>query len=316
MTAATSKRSTQKWDSGVMPHSFSLGVKAATSLYQGTIVCADSTGYAVAGAVSTTQKVLGVAQADADNASGSSGAINVEIKAGVFQFANSAAADEITQAEVGSYCYIVDNQTVAKTDNGGTRIRCGKIMGVDSAGVWVAIHPYGITADVATLTGSETLTNKTLTTPTIASFANATHTHANAANGGLVAVGGVTPGTAYQALRTNSGATATEMGGRVIGGAAVATFTAGALAIVVTGGQFRYIDATDQNSTLTVNTTGAVAGDYIHIVRATAGAHTVAVVNGGAGAGTLMTMTASKKAGCNVGFDGTNWRLISAYQEP
>jgi len=38
--------------------------------------------------------------------------------------------------------------------------------------------------DVATLAGSETLTNKTLTTPTIASFANATHNHSNAAGGG------------------------------------------------------------------------------------------------------------------------------------
>lgn len=41
--------------------------------------------------------------------------------------------------------------------------------------------------DFATIAGSETLTNKTLTTPTIASFTNATHNHQNAAGGGTLA---------------------------------------------------------------------------------------------------------------------------------
>ena len=39
---------------------------------------------------------------------------------------------------------------------------------------------------VATLTGAETLTNKTLTTPTISSFTNAAHTHADAAGAGSI----------------------------------------------------------------------------------------------------------------------------------
>lgn len=38
--------------------------------------------------------------------------------------------------------------------------------------------------DIVTIDGTQTLTNKTLTTPTIGDFTNATHTHATLANGG------------------------------------------------------------------------------------------------------------------------------------
>ena len=49
-----------------------------------------------------------------------------------------------------------------------------------------ATNTWNITAPEVTLTGTETLTNKTLTTPTIGSFTNATHTHQNAAGGGTL----------------------------------------------------------------------------------------------------------------------------------
>jgi len=43
-----------------------------------------------------------------------------------------------------------------------------------------------LSTSVVTLTGSQTLTNKTLTTPTIGSFTNAQHNHADSAGGGQI----------------------------------------------------------------------------------------------------------------------------------
>ena len=56
------------------------------------------------------------------------------------------------------------------------------------------------------LTDTQTLTNKTLTTPTIASFINATHNHQNAAGGGTLSITSATTGTLTVA-RGGTGAT-------------------------------------------------------------------------------------------------------------
>ena len=53
-------------------------------------------------------------------------------------FANSSAGDLITIADIGKACFIVDDQTVAKTDGTGTRSRAGIVDGIEaSGGVWV-----------------------------------------------------------------------------------------------------------------------------------------------------------------------------------
>lgn len=65
------------------------------------------------------------------------------------------------------------------------------------------------------------------------------------------------------------------------------------------------------NHTLTLNTDSAVVGETITMVRLDATAHTYAVINGGAGAGTMITLPASAKRVASFSFDGVNWNLAS-----
>lgn len=115
----------------------SLPVAAGKKIYAGSLVAKDASGNATPGAVATTLLGMGRAEEYVDNSAGGAGDVSVKIRKGVFCFANSAAGDAITRAEIGKDCYIVDDQTVAKTDGGSTRSIAGRIEDVDTTGVWV-----------------------------------------------------------------------------------------------------------------------------------------------------------------------------------
>ncbi len=123
----------------VVPKIFDLGVKAAAVILSGAIVCTDSTGYAVKGSAATGLVVRGVAQESKDNTDGSSGDIKIRTLAGVFKVKNSSSSDELAITDVGRVCYLVDDETVAKTSNSGARSPAGLVIQVDSDGVWVLL---------------------------------------------------------------------------------------------------------------------------------------------------------------------------------
>lgn len=114
-------------------------VAAATKIFAGAITVLNAAGDAAPGSTATGLVPRGVAVATADNSGGSAGDIRVQTRPGVYRFGNSAAADLIARAEIGDDCYIVDDQTVAKTSATNTRSVAGKIVDVDADGVWVAI---------------------------------------------------------------------------------------------------------------------------------------------------------------------------------
>ncbi|WP_325438042.1 hypothetical protein [Pseudomonas nitroreducens] len=133
--ALTKDRNTSRRD-GIQ---FSDPMAAAAKIFAGSLVCLDASGNAVPGSTSTTIKVRGVAQEQVDNTGGAAGAKRIETRRGVFQFANSTSTDQITRAEIGTQCYIVDDQTVAKTSATNTRSVAGVVRDVDDGGVWVEI---------------------------------------------------------------------------------------------------------------------------------------------------------------------------------
>ena len=112
-------------------------VAASMKIFGGALVMRNAAGFLTKGAVATGCFGVGRADETADNSAGVAGALGLNYRTGCFAFANSAAGDLIVQADIGKLCYIVDDQTVAKTDGTGTRSRAGIVEGLEGAGVWV-----------------------------------------------------------------------------------------------------------------------------------------------------------------------------------
>lgn len=118
-------------------------VAAATEIFAGSMVALDG-GYAVPASADPDLVVVGRAEEAIDNSTGQAGDMYVDVKEGVFRFANSAAGEALTIADIGSDCYAADDQTVAKThgevEGQATRPKAGTVKNVDTNGVWVRIE--------------------------------------------------------------------------------------------------------------------------------------------------------------------------------
>jgi hypothetical protein len=114
-------------------------VAASTTIHRGAILVRNSAGFLKPGTVATGEIAVGVACESVVN-SGSAGAARVSFERGVFPMANSAGGDEIADpADCEKVVYIVDDQTVAKTDGTGTRSAAGKVERIEGGKVFVRI---------------------------------------------------------------------------------------------------------------------------------------------------------------------------------
>lgn len=117
---------------------FSYPVAAGARIFAGSIVVL-SGGKAEAGKTATSLVIAGRAEAAADNRNGSDGDVRVLVRQGTFRWANSKAGDAISLSEVGKDCYLVDDQTVGKTNGSSSRSKAGRVVDVDTDGVWVRL---------------------------------------------------------------------------------------------------------------------------------------------------------------------------------
>ena len=134
MAALTAARNTPERAGDVVGYP----VKASVKAIQGGIAVLNA-GYAAPGTTALNLVAIGRFEETVDNTAGSNGDVSVQVKRGTFKFGNSSAGDLIAQADVGADCYIVDDQTVAKTSATNTRSVAGKIIAVDADGVWVKL---------------------------------------------------------------------------------------------------------------------------------------------------------------------------------
>lgn len=147
MTALAAIRNTPRRDDVLIE----LGAAASKTFYAGAIVALNAAGYATPGAVAST--LIGMGRCEASVTSGGvAGVEKVKIRIDTFRYANSASGDLIAADDIGKPCYIVDDQTVALTDDSGARSIAGFIHDVDAQGVWVRFDPALARAYVAGVT--------------------------------------------------------------------------------------------------------------------------------------------------------------------
>lgn len=114
-----------------------LPIEANVTCWQGGMVQVNAAGRVVPASATIANRTLGLAVRTVNNVGGAAGAATVKVRRGTFRYANSTAGDLLARLDIGATCYVVDDQTVAKTNNAGARPAAGIVHDVDAQGVWV-----------------------------------------------------------------------------------------------------------------------------------------------------------------------------------
>ena len=119
-------------------------VKGSTHIYKGSLIAQNASGYALPYSASGATFVVGVAQHEIDNSSGSDGDKKVAVELHrVYLFTNGTAGDAFAEtSQIGAPVYGTDDHTVADNSSSATRKCVGFFMGFDAdSKVRVLIDP-------------------------------------------------------------------------------------------------------------------------------------------------------------------------------
>jgi len=129
-----------------------VGVYTNTRIFAGALVCLNSSGYAIPAADGDGNIVIGRAASTVDNrvnatGAGDSGVLTIKVRRGVFGW---AAADTVSDANIGDLAYVIDDNHVSATNAGTYAVIAGPIVDYDGTYVWVDTYHIGRTAGAFT----------------------------------------------------------------------------------------------------------------------------------------------------------------------
>lgn len=132
----------------VLSRGFAIPLQALARVYKGSAVAINSVGTMVPASADPTLQVVGVAEDGVNNTTGLS--LTAIPLIGNYYFSNSGTTDAITDGDIGKLCFAADDNTAARTSSLGTRPVLGRVCGVDSNGVLVAVgmEPYNADGSV------------------------------------------------------------------------------------------------------------------------------------------------------------------------
>lgn len=151
MAALTAARPVKTLGDTFPQREFAVPIADNVKIYCGAIAaCVTASGLATPAVTATTITALGIvlplnqySQVYDNTLVGHAASLfQVRVGRGTFAMNNSTAGDLIAQAQFMTQVFIVDDQTVAKTNGGATRSGAGICTQVDADGtVWVQIGP-------------------------------------------------------------------------------------------------------------------------------------------------------------------------------
>ena len=132
----------------VLSRGFAIPLQALARVYKGSAVAINLVGTLVPASADPTLQVVGVAEDGVNNTTGLS--LTAIPLIGNFYFSNSGTTDAITDGDIGKLCFAADDNTAARTSALGTRPVLGRVVGVDTNGVLVAVgmEPYNADGSV------------------------------------------------------------------------------------------------------------------------------------------------------------------------